>query len=237
MARQEDFACGISIREGGSDDQTARSVRGLPEVFPFIICTGIVYSILAIYMSSLGLTKSQVGFLYTAGATAGVIGSPLWGMLADRFGRKKILTLSMAGFAFVFLGYAISSSYEHLFVIQVGEGLSWGAMGSAASALIADLVSSEERGKAMGIYNMTWNFGWIVGPSMGGVLSDHIGFTTTFIICTGITLSGFILAVLFIPARPGHRGDVSCRDSIVVILCLYFRLLSIKKNDSSTAFV
>ncbi len=170
-------------------------------VFPFMICTGIVYSILAIYMTSLGLTKSQVGFLYTAGATAGAIGSPLWGMLADRFGRKKILTLSMAGFAFVFLGYALTSSYEQLFVIQIGEGLSWGAMGSAASALIADLVSAEERGKAMGIYNMTWNFGWIVGPSMGGVLSDHIGFTTTFIICTGITLTGFILAVLFIPAK------------------------------------
>ena len=86
-------------------------------------------------------------------------------------------------------------------MIQIGEGLSCGAMGSAAAALIADLVSSEERGRAIGIYNMTWNFGWIVGPSMGGLLSDHIGFTTTFIICTGITLTGFILVVLFIPAR------------------------------------
>jgi MFS family permease len=76
-----------------------------------MICTGIVYSILAIYMSSIGLTKSQVGFLYTAGATAGAIGSPLWGMLADRLGRKKILTLSMAGFALLFLGYAMSSNY------------------------------------------------------------------------------------------------------------------------------
>jgi MFS family permease len=170
-------------------------------VFPFMICTGIVYSILAIYMSSIGLTKSQVGFLYTAGATAGAIGSPLWGMLADRLGRKKILTLSMAGFALVFLGYAMSSNYEQLFIIQIGEGLSWGAMGSAAAALIADLVSQEERGKAMGIYNMTWNFGWIVGPSMGGLLSDHMGFTTTFIICMGITLTGFVLAVLFIPAK------------------------------------
>lgn len=170
-------------------------------VFPFMICTGIVYSILAIYMSSIGLTKSQVGFLYTAGATAGAIGAPLWGMLADRFGRKKILILSMAGFAFVFLGYALSSSYGQLFIIQIGEGLSWGAMGSAAAALIADLVSQEERGKAMGIYNMTWNLGWVIGPTMGGLLSDHIGFTTTFIVCTVLTLVGFVLAVFFIPGR------------------------------------
>lgn len=170
-------------------------------VFPFMICTGIVYSILAIYMTSLGLTKSQVGFLYTAGASAGAVGSPLWGMLADRVGRKVILTLSMAGFALVFLGYALGSSYEQLLFVQIGEGLSWGAMGSAAAALIADLVSPEDRGKAMGIYNMTWNFGWIVGPTMGGILSDQIGFTTTFIICMGITFAGFVLAVIVIPAR------------------------------------
>lgn len=170
-------------------------------VLPFMICTGIIYSILSLYMASLGLTKSQIGSLFTAGAVAAAITSPVWGSLSDRFGRKKILIFSMAIFAAVFLGYAFSSNYIHLILIQVGEGIAWAAMGSTAVALVADMVPEESRGKAMGIYNMTWNTGWIIGPSLGGVFSDQIGFMPTFLMCTGLTLTGIFMAVFLIPGR------------------------------------
>ena len=170
-------------------------------VFPFMICTGIIYSILSIYMASLGLTKSEIGTLFTAGAVGAAISSPFWGTLSDRFGRKKIMVFSMAAFAIVFLGYAFSRTYIHLVLVQVWEGLAWAAMGSTAVALVADVVPEESRGKAMGIYNMTWNMGWIVGPSMGGFISDHFGFMTTFLLCSGLTAAGLVLAAFLIPGR------------------------------------
>jgi multidrug resistance protein len=170
-------------------------------VFPFMICTGIIYSILSIYMASLGLTKSEIGTLFTAGAVGAAISSPFWGSLSDRFGRKKIMVGSMAAFAIVFLGYAFSQNYIHLVLVQVLEGLAWAAMGSTAVALVADVVPEENRGKAMGIYNMTWNMGWIVGPSMGGLISDHFGFMTTFLLCSGLTAAGLVLAAFLIPGR------------------------------------
>jgi MFS family permease len=126
-------------------------------VFPFMICTGIVYSIISIYMAEIGMTKSQIGFLYTSGATAGAICSPFAGTIADRFGRKKVLLFSMGIFAFVFLGYSISRNYITLLTVQIAEGLSWAALGTSTTALIADLVTEETHGKAMGIYNMTWS--------------------------------------------------------------------------------
>ena len=170
-------------------------------VFPFMICTGVVYSIISIYMAEIGLTKSQIGFLYTSGATAGAICSPFAGAIADRFGRKRVLLFSMAIFAFVFLGYAVSRSYLPLLIVQMAEGMAWAAMGTSTTALIADLVTGENRGKAMGIYNTTWSLGWIIGPTAGGLLSDHIGFTLTFILCTGLTLLGITLALFFVPAK------------------------------------
>ncbi len=175
-------------------------------VFPFMICTGIVYSIISLYMAEVGLSKSQIGFLYTSGAVAGAVGSPFLGGLADRFGRKKILLLSMGGFAAVFSGYALARSYIPLFVIQVGEGISWAAMAAATTALVADLSTQEHRGKAMGIYNMTWNMGWIIGPSMGGILSDHMGFTFTFKLCTCLTVFGLVLALFFVPGKGRGTG-------------------------------
>lgn len=170
-------------------------------VLPFMICTGIIYSILSLYMASLGLTKSQIGSLFTAGAVAAAISSPIWGSLSDKFGRKKILIFSMVIFAGVFLGYALSENYVHLIIIQLGEGIAWAAMGSAAVALVADMVPEKNRGKAMGIYNMTWNTGWIVGPSLGGILSDHVGFMPTFLMCTVLTVTGIFMAVFLIPGK------------------------------------
>jgi predicted MFS family arabinose efflux permease len=175
-------------------------------VFPFMICTGIVYSILSIYMVEIGMSKSQIGFLYTSGAVAGAISSPVLGGLADRFGRKRVLLFSMGGFALVFTGYAMSKNYLPLLVVQIGEGFSWAALAASTTALIADLADEEVRGKAMGIYNMTWNLGWIVGPSLGGLISDHMGFTFTFNLCTGLTVFGLILAIFFIPAKIPRQG-------------------------------
>jgi DHA2 family multidrug resistance protein len=76
-------------------------------------------------------------------------------------------------------------------------------------ALIADLVDEAHRGKAMGVYNMTWNLGWIAGPTLGGFLSDRIGFPPTFLICVGLTVMGLILALIFIPAAVPKKAGAA----------------------------
>jgi len=120
---------------------------------------------------------------------------------------KKVLLFSMCGFAFVFAGYALSRGYIPLLFVQIGEGFSWAALAASTTALVADLSTEETRGKAMGIYNMTWNVGWIAGPSMGGFIAEHMGFTFTFTLCTGITIFGLILAVFLIPAKIPREGQ------------------------------
>lgn len=168
-------------------------------VFPLMVCSGIIYSILSIYIQSLGAAKGQIGLIYTCGAAAGAMAAPLVGALSDRVGRRAVLLGSMAVFALVFSGYALSRTYLHLFPIQVGEGVAWAALGASAVALIADTVPQERRGKAMGIYNTTWNLGWIIGPTLGGVLSDSIGFRFTFAICVLIIGGGIVLGGVVLP--------------------------------------
>ena len=170
-------------------------------IFPFMVCSGIVYSILSFYFAKLGATKSQIGLIYTCGALAGAITAPLWGKLADKWGRKIILLSSMGLFALVFLGYALSRYYHCLFWPQIVEGMAWTSMGTSAPALIADLASQRQRGKAMGIYNIAWSMGWIVGPTLGGMLSEHLGFKSTFLICVVIMLCGFILGIFLLPRK------------------------------------
>jgi len=167
-------------------------------IFPFMVCSGMVYSILSLFFAKVGATKSQIGFIYTSGALAGAVTAPLWGKLADKWGKKNVLLSSMTAFILVFLGYAFSSHYTHFFFIQVIEGMAWTAMVASATALIADLAPKKQRGEAMGIYNTAWSIGWVIGPTLGGVLSEHLDFQLTFIFCAFLMLSGIFLGIFFL---------------------------------------
>ncbi len=175
-------------------------------ILPLMICSGMVYSILAVYLNSqLGATTTIVGFIYMVGSASGAVFSPMVGKLSDRIGRKPIMTFSMVGFMVAFSAYAFIESFVQAFPIQALEGLTWAAMGAAVTAFIADIVPSEKRGWAMGMYERTWFIGWIIGPVLGGYIADVLGFKTTFLMGSALLVLGLTLMVLFVKE---NRKDV-----------------------------
>jgi predicted MFS family arabinose efflux permease len=176
-------------------------------IFPLLICSGIVYTILSLFIADFGTTKTQIGFLYTSSALAGAISSPLLGRLGDKIGKRPLLIGAMAIFFFVFGGFALARNLKDLLLIMIIEGSAWGAIGISATSLIADLVPSERRGTALGIYNTAWNLGWIIGPIVGGMFSDNFGFRKTFLFASLFILGGIILALLILPQDPKKASD------------------------------
>jgi MFS family permease len=165
-------------------------------IFPLMACSGMVYSVLALYISELGASKTEIGMIYMTGAAVGALVSPMIGRLSDRIGRKPVMAISMVGFALAFAAYSLIESALYAFPIQALEGATWAAMGTVASAFIADLAPERERGWAMGMYERTWFIGWIVGPMLGGYLADNIGFRATLIIGSALTVAGLLVFLL-----------------------------------------
>jgi len=171
-------------------------------IFPLMLCTGIVYSVLSLYISQeLRASPSQIGFIYMTAAVAGVLLAPRLGRLGDRIGRRRVLLFSMVGFAVAFSLYYFLRHFTQAFAVQALEGASWAALGATAPALVADMAPREERGWAMGTYERTWSLGWIVGPLAGGFLAEHIGFRPIFLIGAGLVVVG-ALSLAFAPRRP-----------------------------------
>lgn len=170
-------------------------------VFPLMICSGMIYSIFALFIQDLGATRAETGLVFSLGSLSAAIAGPLFGKLSDRIGRKPILLISMIVFSATFILYSQARSYIDVYAIQLLEGVGWAAMGSSAVALIMDIVSDRERGEAIGIYNTTWNIGWIMGPALGGFLAEKIGFRQTFLIASILILLGFIITVKFIKVK------------------------------------
>ena len=168
-------------------------------VLPIMICTGIVYTILSVYMvEKLHFSTSIVGLIFAIGAGMGVILSPLIGRACDRFGRKPVLLTASITFMLVFASYSALTLDWQFAIIMMAEGTAWVTIGIACMSFIADISPRDDRGKSMGAYEATWNIGWVLGPLTGGSLADLLGFQSTFLIGAMMILVAIFLQIAFL---------------------------------------
>jgi DHA1 family tetracycline resistance protein-like MFS transporter len=114
------------------------------------------------------------GFLVAVFPVMQFFATPILGQLSDRYGRKPVLALSLAGTA---LGYALFAvgiilrNIPLLFVARALDGITGGNL-SVAQAAIADVTSPQDRTKNFGMIGAAFGVGFIIGPFLGGVLAD-----------------------------------------------------------------
>lgn len=109
------------------------------------------------------------GLFATVWAVMQFICSPILGSLSDRFGRRKVILLSNLGLGLDYLLMAAAPSLGWLFVGRVISGITSSSFGTAG-AYIADVTPPEERAKKFGMLGVAFGVGFIVGPSVGGLL-------------------------------------------------------------------
>jgi len=96
--------------------------------------------------------------------------APLWGSLSDTFGRRKLLLLTLTGTLCGYLIWGFSGSFLFLVLSRLVNGLMAGNL-SVATAAIADITESKNRGKGMALIGIAFGLGFIIGPALGGMIS------------------------------------------------------------------
>jgi DHA1 family multidrug resistance protein-like MFS transporter len=139
---------------------------------------------LPLYVRHLGSTTGLgvevlSGLVFSGQAMTMAIVSPFWGALADRFGRKPMVIRASLGSAVTVLLMGLAQSAEQLVGLRIVQGLVSGTI-SASAALVASVTPREHSGYAMGMLQVGLWSGVAVGPLVGGVLSDLVGFQVTF---------------------------------------------------------
>ncbi len=107
-----------------------------------------------------GMSKTQAGFIITVTVLASAIGGWLAGILADKYGRVRILQLSILWFAFFTFLCGFTNSYEQLLVTRALQGLGFGGEWAVGAVLIGEMIRPEHRGKAVGTMQSGWAVGW-----------------------------------------------------------------------------
>jgi DHA1 family multidrug resistance protein-like MFS transporter len=163
------------------------------------------------YVQHLGVTdRPQValwsGVLSGSAALSMAVLAPVWGVLADRYGRKPMLVRSMLGGAITVGLMGFVSNVWQLEVLRLIQGSVTGSQ-AAAAALVAAAAPAHQAGAALGLISMAVQVGNTFGPALGGFSVGTLGFRGSFALGGLMLLLGGLMAVFWIdePAGLGHQ--------------------------------
>jgi DHA1 family tetracycline resistance protein-like MFS transporter len=198
-----------------SEPQTARRAA---VAFIFItvvldvLALGIIVPVLpALVVAFLGgdtaAAARTYGLFATAWAGMQFFASPLLGALSDRFGRRPIILLSIAGLGLDYVFMALAPSIGWLFVGRVISGFTSASFATAA-AYIADVTPVEQRARSFGFIGAAFGLGFVLGPALGGVLGTvdpRLPFWVSAFLCLANAAYGaFVLPESLPPERRSH---------------------------------
>ncbi|MFX1260825.1 MAG: MFS transporter [Promethearchaeota archaeon] len=165
---------------------------------------GIVTPIFPFYIVELGVGATELGVLAASFALTRILLAGPLGGLSDRVGRKRVLLAALAGFAVSNVIYALANGILVMIIARALEGGISAGFYPAANAFVSDMTTPENRGTAMGYLSMGNMVGFVVGPSLGGVLAEFLGIRLPFVAAAAASL--VTLAVMnHIVREPEHQ--------------------------------
>ncbi|RAL25688.1 MFS transporter [Thermoflavimicrobium daqui] len=161
----------------------------------------MIMPFLPLYLQEMGMTdQSEVelwaGIIFGANFLSAFIFAPIWGSLADRFGRKMMILRSGFGMAIVIILTGLATSPIQLLFLRLLNGMISGFI-PASIALMSTCTPKEKTGYALGLLQSGAVGGSIIGPFFGGILAEMIGYRYIFFI-TGIGIAIATFVVLFL---------------------------------------
>lgn len=189
---------------------TDLAVRGRRAAVGFVLATlamdavgiGIVIPIIPELVRQMsGLTRSGasawVGGLLATYSLAQVAAAPILGALSDRFGRRPVILLSVAGIASNYVLLALAPSLPWLFLGRLMAGAT-GANVSAANAYIADVTPPADRARRFGLVGAVFGAAFVIGPAIGGFLGG-IDLRLPFVASAALAGLNFVYGLLVLP--------------------------------------
>ena len=148
---------------------------------------------------TLSATQDQMGWVLTSYIIAAAIMIPLTGWLAGRFGRKKVFLISIVGFTLTSALCGLSTTLPEIVLFRLLQGISGAALVPLSQAVLFDINPPENHGKAMSIWGVGVTLGPILGPMLGGWLTEDYSWRWVFFINVPIGIIAFLVLSTSMP--------------------------------------
>ena len=151
----------------------------------------------------------RYSWLITGYLVASTVVVPIAGKLGDLFGRKPFLIAGMIGFVAASALCGVSQDMTQLIVFRVLQGLFGGMLFASAFTVLGDIYSPAERARIQGLFGAVFGLSSIIGPVVGGFLTDNLGWRWVFYVNLPVGLLGVLVVTAFLPFV---RTKASWRD-------------------------
>ena len=178
--------------------------------FMVVLDTTVVNVSLPQIAGSLGATVDEATWALTSYLVANAVVLPLTGWLATVFGRKRLLIIAVIGFTSASLLCGIAPTLPVLIVFRVLQGATGAVMQPLSQAVLLEAFEPKDRGKAMGFWGLGVVAAPILGPVLGGWLTDNYSWRWVFYINIPVGVAGVIMTRLFVwdPSYLKRRSEV-----------------------------
>jgi len=154
---------------------------------------------------SLSASLDQINWVLTSYIVAAAIMTAPIGWIADRFGRKKLFIVCVAGFTVASFLCALAQNIEQMVLFRLLQGMAGAALVPLSQSVLLDAYSLEERGQAMAVWGIGVMLGPIMGPTLGAWLTDNYSWHWVFLINLPIGVITVIGMMLFIEETHRHE--------------------------------
>jgi DHA2 family multidrug resistance protein len=157
-------------------------------------------------MGALGATPDQITWVLTSYIVAEAIVIPTSGFLAERFGRKRVIFVSVAGFVVASMLCGQAQTLAQMVIFRLLQGAFGASVVPLSQAIMVDTFEARNRGKAMAIWGIGILLGPIMGPTVGGFITDHLGWRWVYYINVPIGLINLAMILVFLKQTPKSRA-------------------------------
>ncbi len=151
--------------------------------------------------SSLGATSESVNWVLTSYIVASAVAMPLTGWLADRIGKRHLFLMAVAGFILASMACGAAQSLEQMVLFRIFQGISGAFISPLSQSVMLDMHPPDQHPRAMSIWGMGIMIGPILGPFLGGWLTEAVSWRWVFYVNLPVGILTLFMLWWLLPAR------------------------------------
>jgi DHA2 family multidrug resistance protein len=149
--------------------------------------------------ASLGASQNEINWVLTSYIVAAAIATPLTGWMSDRIGQKRLFILSVVGFTTASALCGIATSLNEMVLFRILQGICGAMIAPLAQTVLLNINPKERIGQAMAIYGMGIMVAPIIGPTLGGYLTESFNWRWVFLINLPVGVLCVTMLLLYMP--------------------------------------
>ncbi len=200
--------------------------------FMILVDTTIVSVATPTILAALHTDVDAVVWVTSAYLLAYAVPLLITGRLGDRFGPRRVYFVGLTVFTLASLWCGLTSTIGGLIAARVVQGLGASVMMPQTMAVITRTFPAESRGRAMSLWGAVAGVATLVGPILGGVLVDGLGWEWIFFVNVPVGVVGFVLAVRLVPELPTHVHRFDLPGVVLSAVGMFLLVFGIQEGQT-----